>query len=197
MSARRITSEHRWGLLGLVVHEPGYGYQLARRFDEFFDDLLPLKTDSKVHEGLRALQGRGLLERTSVVGPASSLSPGQLRPGFRASELGVESYVEHVSGAVDDSLRRWVLLARELALLASRPAHGLASIERCRSMVLERAPSMGRSRAEDSNDEAAALASRLVVELAGSQIQWIIDWLDYAAREFEELSRRNAAAGTP
>lgn len=187
---RPMRSKVNWGLLGLLIDKPDYGYGLVRRFDEFWGDALPLTKNSLVYDALHALEGRELVEETTVVGPTSSLSRGEPRPGVRASERGIESYVRHLPGSLDDSRRRWVVVARQLALLASHPKLGLESIERCRRSVLDQA-SAGRVGvpADEPHDEASALASRLVDELDRSQTRWIIDWLDYAEREFEELAR--------
>jgi DNA-binding PadR family transcriptional regulator len=191
---RPITSQFYWALLGLVIKRPGYGYELARRFEQDYGDVLPLHSDSHIYTGLKELEVRRLIEPATVVGWPSSRAAGELRPGYRATELGRQSYTSWLLTRIDDSRRDWMVFARLLASLATEPEVALEIIDRYRQTLLAQAPKthMSREEREEPLDEASRLAWRLIDEERRSAAGRMLDWVDFAQREFEALAHKQA-----
>ncbi|HYB22603.1 MAG TPA: helix-turn-helix transcriptional regulator [Solirubrobacteraceae bacterium] len=191
-----MTSQFYWALLGLVIKRPGYGYELARRFEDEYADTLPLRGDSHVYAGLKELESRGLLEPAAVTGSPSSRSGGEPRPGYRATARGRESYRAWLLTRLDGSRRDWMLLARLLGILAVEPEAALEIIESYRQTLLAQASDTEtkrmRERRAEPVDGASELVRRLIDEEQRSVVGRMLDWVEFAQREFEALARRRA-----
>jgi DNA-binding PadR family transcriptional regulator len=190
-----MTSRFYWALLGLVIKRPGYAYELARRFEDYYGDVLPISGPSHIYAGLKELRARGLVEPATVTGSRSSRSPGEPRPGYRVTERGRQSYSVWLLARIDDSGRDWLLFARLLGSLASEPEVALEIIERYRRALLAQAPQAQVRRGSDEREdqgEVSQLVARLVDEERRLAAGRMIDWVDFAQREFEALARRQA-----
>jgi DNA-binding PadR family transcriptional regulator len=189
-----MTSPFYWALLGLVIKRPGYGYDLAKRFERDYGDVLPLSSPSHVYSGLDKLEGRGLIEPVPVEGSPSSRAGRQPRPGYRATEEGRQSYRAWLLTQVDESRRSWLLFVRLLGSLAPEPDAALEVIDRYRLMLLKHAPQpqRRRGRAEDAEpmDEVSSLVLRLTEEEERLAPGRMLEWADYAQGEFERLARK-------
>src|SRR5438270_1100281 len=119
-----MQSAVHWALLGLVIERASYGYELAQRFEHAYAGMLNLSGVSYVYTALDALQRRGLIEE--VPGTRGGRQP---KPRYRATEEGVHSYRERLTGQIRDDLRRARLFARQLAVFAHEPEVGLEIIE--------------------------------------------------------------------
>jgi DNA-binding PadR family transcriptional regulator len=118
---RPITSQVTWAVLGLVIERPGYGYELAQRFEEGYGSVLPLHTYSHVYEALKSLERRGLLEATKVPGSQSSRGGSGEKAGYRATEQGKIAYRAWLLTRLEAADRDWMLVARLLGVLAAEP----------------------------------------------------------------------------
>jgi DNA-binding PadR family transcriptional regulator len=196
---RPITSQFYWALLGLVIKRPGYGYELARRFEREFGDWLSLRTDSHIYAGLKELKERKLIEPAMVRGSASSRSGSAPRPGYRSTEQGRISYRRWLLERLETSHRDWMLVARLLGILTSEPEAALEVIEHYRQTLLAQAPRaetrLAAQRREQEGDEATRLVWRLIDEQGRSETGRMLDWTDFAQREFEALAHRRAGQG--
>jgi DNA-binding PadR family transcriptional regulator len=190
---RPMTSHFNWALLGLVIRRPGYGYDLARRFEREYGDVLALHYDSHVYMALRELERRELVEAASVTGPPSSRTRLEPRPGYRATQQGRQSYRAWLLSRIDESQRNWLLFVRMLGVLAPEPEAALEVIESYRMTLLsEAAQSHPRHNLEEleSTDETSRLVRRLSEEGQRSLAGRMLDWVDYARREFEALAQQ-------
>jgi DNA-binding PadR family transcriptional regulator len=190
-SLRPMTSQFNWALLGLVIRRPGYGYDLARRFERDYGDVLPLSYDSHVYMALAELERRGLIEATSVTGPPSSRTGLTPRPGYRATEHGSRSYRAWLLTKLEESQRSWLLFVRMLGVLAPEPEAALEIIERYRLNLLAEAakgPTRRSPEERESTDQTARLIRRLSEEGQRAVSGRMLDWVDYARREFEALA---------
>lgn len=191
--SRPMASQFYWALLGLVIKRPGYGYELARRFEAAYGDALSFRADSHIYAGLSRLESRGLIEPTEVTGAPSSRSGSSPRPGYRATERGRQSYRQWLLGRLEDSQRDWMLSVRLLGILTVEPEAALEIIECYRQGLLSQASHVHARRdwasRGESVDEASRLVARLIDEERRLAVGKMIDWVDFAQREFESLAR--------
>jgi DNA-binding PadR family transcriptional regulator len=197
-----MTSRFYWAVLGLLIKRPGYGYELARRFEDEYGDWLSLRADSHVYAGIKELLARKLIEPTTVAGSPSSRSGSEPRPGYRVTALGMASYKGWLLARLETSQRDWMLLTRLLGILTVEPDAALEVIERYREKLLAQAPKADvrgpTEFREDHIDEADRLVWRLIDERSRLEAGRMLDWADFAQREFEELAhRRGEQASRP
>jgi DNA-binding PadR family transcriptional regulator len=189
-----MTSRFYWALLGLLIKQPGYGYELARRFEVEYGDWLPLSADSHIYAGLKELAARKLIEPATVTGPPSSRSGDEPRPGYKVTSRGIASYKGWLLAGLDTSHRDWMLMARLLGILTVEPDAALEVIRSYREKLLAQAPKTKLRRAaeyrEEPVDDATRLVWRLVDERSRLETSRMVDWADFAQREFEALARR-------
>ena len=54
-----IRSPVYWALIGLVIERPSYGYELLKRFEREYGQMLPLSSESHVYRALTSCRSRG------------------------------------------------------------------------------------------------------------------------------------------
>src|ERR1700684_4706111 len=97
VQAAPMHSQVNWALLGLVIERPSYAYELARRFERTYRDVLSLSSKSHVYTALGALQDRALIEEVP-----STRTGRQPRPRYRATARGVQGYAEWIVSQVEE-----------------------------------------------------------------------------------------------
>lgn len=184
VSSAPLQSPFHWAVLGLIIERPGYGYQLASRFERAFGSELPLSGASYIYRMLKALEKHGLIEE--IAGTGGGRQP---KPRYRATPAGVARYMEQLISEASEDRRRSRLFARKLAVFAGEPHVALELIGRYRDACLRdavRSP-LASSGAEAKVDQATRLAARLEAEEARLAIDAKLAWLDQATAEFEAL----------
>lgn len=186
-----LQSPIHWAVLGLIIERPGYGYDLAQRFERAFGGMLYLSSPSYIYKAIEVLEDRGLIE--AITGRGGERQP-KLR--YRATLAGVEAYKAQLISEAGEDRRRSRLFARKLAVFVREPEVALELIARYRDACLKdavRSP-LSASGAENNRDAAARLATRLEREETRVGIDAKLAWLDYATGELEALI---TAARTP
>jgi DNA-binding PadR family transcriptional regulator len=180
-----------WGLLGLVIQRPSYGYELVQRFERVYADALELSSASQIYTAIDALVRRSLIEEL----PADSLpsDPGrQPKPHYAATAVGAETYRGWLIAQADDERRRSRLFALQLAML--RPAEALGVIEGFERACLASASRHSPAIAGDpGTDGLGGLADRLVQEQERLALDARLAWIEYARREFGTAGARRGA----
>jgi DNA-binding PadR family transcriptional regulator len=116
-----MTSQVNWGVLGLLMARPDYGYRLQRRFAEVYENELPLRSESHIYTALNELQRRGLIEEVAETSGLLSGTDRQPRPTYRATDVGSRAYVEWILDQIGEDRRRSRLFVRQLAVFAHEP----------------------------------------------------------------------------
>jgi|CZKG01.1.fsa_nt_gi DNA-binding PadR family transcriptional regulator len=178
-----MQSAVHWALLGLVIERPSYGYELAHRFEHAYAGMLHLSGVSYVYTALDTLQRRDMIEE--IPGTRAGRQP---KPRYRATDEGVRSYQERLTGQIRDDLRRSRLFARQLAVFAQEPEMALEIIERYGQACLEEAGEASILPATSAPDPITGLASRLVSEESRLSMEAKLPWVEYARREFKALA---------
>jgi DNA-binding PadR family transcriptional regulator len=190
-ASRPMTSQFSWVLLGLVIRRASYGYELARRFERDYGAVLPLSGDSHIYSSLNQLEDRDLIEEAPVKGAVSSRAGRQPKTVYRATERGRQEYRAWLLTQVDESRRSWLLFVQLLASLAPEPDVALEILERYRLTLLRQA-ARGRDEPSEPVDEASRLARHLAEEEQRLAPGRMLDWVDFAQREFEALAQKRS-----
>lgn len=177
-----------WALLGLVIERPSYAYELARRFERTYQEVLSLSSVSHVYTALASLKARGLIQE--LPGTRRGRQP---KPRYRATEKGLGDYGDWLVGQVGEDGRRQRLFVLQLAAFTRNPPAALQILERYEQACLQQAAATRIA----PSDGAAAGAAELTARLAGEESRLALGaklaWVQYARRELSAL--RDARAG--
>jgi len=184
--AAPMRSEIHWAVLGLIIERPGYGYDLAQRFERAYGGLLRLSGASYMYNVLGVLKGRGFIDE--LPGKGGGRQP---KPLYRATSAGVETYQAQLISEAGEDRRRSCLFTRRLAVFVREPEAALEVVARYRDACLKQALAVTAS-AETELDPATKLASRLEVEERRLAITAQLEWCDYAERELVSLGGHDA-----
>jgi DNA-binding PadR family transcriptional regulator len=193
-----IRSPVYWALLGLVIERAGYGYELLKRFERDFGDILPISSESHIYRALSVLESRGLIEEvpgTETSQQASSLR--QPKPHYRATLAGMHGYRDWLLAQVRSDRRQSQLFMRQLAVFAREPEVGLEILERYSRACLEEAQSEPIASGDHSPDTPSGLAARLISEESRLVMEARLPWIAYARRQFEALSEVRRSSDEP
>ncbi len=186
--ASSIRSPVYWALLGLVMDRPGYVYELLKRFERVYGDLLNLSSNSHIYTAIDVLKDRRLIEE--VPGEAPSGHGRQPKPRYRATASGVESYREWLLVQLDEGRRRWQLSVRQLAAIAHEPDAALAIIESYGQACLGELGTSTRGSIDGERmGSAPCLAERLQAEGNRLELEAGLRWVEYARREFRAVAQ--------
>lgn len=186
-----MTSPVNWTLLGLVLEQPGYGYQLVKRFEHSYGDVLPLSSDSHIYTALNQLECRGFVEvieetsetRLSLVGTER-----QPRLRYQATVAGMRSYREYLHAQVWRDRRQSQLFLRQLAVFAGEPDVALEILDRCEQALLKEASSTRIVPPDDPfAGTVSGLAARLICEESRLAMAGRLPWIEYARDQFRAL----------
>jgi len=111
-----MRSAVNWALLGLVIERPGYGYELAQRFERSYGAVLSLSSPSHVYAALDALTKRSYVEEF-----ARGHEARQPRPRYRATAAGLHHYEEWLVQQAHEERRRQRLLVLQLTAVRRLP----------------------------------------------------------------------------
>ncbi len=192
--ASAIRSPVYWAVLGLVIERPSYGYELLKRFEREYGQMLPLSSESHVYRALDVLQGRGLIEEVLAAAAASGRQP---RPCYRSTIDGLRGYRDWLIARARQDHRPSGLFARELAALAREPDMALEIIECCERAATTQGGAPAGNGGATVSGEGAGLAARLVGEESRLTLQATLPWVRYARSEFEALARARDPEGAP
>jgi DNA-binding PadR family transcriptional regulator len=110
-------------VLGLLLEHPSYGYELCKRYERHFDDLVRVSR-SHVYSALNSLQRDGLIEPL----PADD-SERQPKVRYRPTAAGAELFRGELSAQLDETVRRARLLGQLAAIGVGRRGEVLALVD--------------------------------------------------------------------
>jgi DNA-binding PadR family transcriptional regulator len=193
-----IRSPVYWALLGLVIEREGYGYELLKRFERDFGDILPISSESHIYRALSVLESRGLIEEVPGTGTSQQVSSlRQPKPHYRATLVGMHGYRDWLLAQVRSDRRQSQLFMRQLAVFSREPEVGLEILERYAHACLEEAESGSIVSSDPSPDTAPGLAARLISEESRLVMEARLPWISYARRQFEALSEVKKSSDEP
>jgi DNA-binding PadR family transcriptional regulator len=185
---RSMRSPTNWTVLGLVIEHESYGWELWKRFDRLYGDVMPV-SEPKVYGAIDALLARGLIEL--VPEPRNALSGtrgGQSRPHYRATREGLDRYAAWVIAEARAHHRRSLLFARQLGALAHRPQDALTILDRYEQACLDDKGARIPTVSEFPSRVVPGLADRLTSVYGRDVKAATLAWIEYARREFQALA---------
>jgi DNA-binding PadR family transcriptional regulator len=183
--AAAMRSPVNWALLGLVIERPSYGYELVKRFQREYEDVLTLSSESHVYTALKALERRGLIEE--IAGDGGGRQP---KPRYRATAAGASEYQTRLIAQINEDRARSRLFVRQLAVLTNEPGAALRVLEHYQRACLQEVRNTRSS--TGSKTVLPAFAERLMAEESRLAMQAKLPWVEYARESFERLTDRTA-----
>lgn len=192
-----LRSPVTFGVLGLVIERPSYGYEISRRMTERFGALLELRSRSHVYAALDRLQRERLVEGIAAAESAADAPARQPKVHYRATAAGALAYRRWVADQLRDDAERVALLGR-LISVGARDLEGFAAIldryeDECVA-EMQRIPLADRTGAEA--EPAQELVDRLVVEERRFGLEAQLRWIDYAREELRLRAERRGGSQT-
>jgi DNA-binding PadR family transcriptional regulator len=172
-----MRSPVNWGLLGLLIERPGYGYDLFQRFTRTYGKSIELSCQSQIYKALDALQERGLIELI----PGDVALPDELRqpkPRYRARPEAVPDYRDWLITQLTQERQRLELFALQVGMLP--PGDALVVVDRYEQHLLSE-----RKDAPPALDGAPALARRLAEHAKQLETGVALRWTTYARAELQ------------
>ena len=110
-------------VLGLLLEQPSYGYELCKRYERRFDGLVRVSR-SHVYSALNSLQADGLIEPLPADG-----SERQPKVRYRATAAGAGRFRGEVAAQLDETVRRTRLLGLLAAIGVGRRGEVLELVD--------------------------------------------------------------------
>jgi DNA-binding PadR family transcriptional regulator len=184
-----MRSPVNWTVLGLVIERPSYGWELWKRFERVYGDVLPIAGESNVYRALDALRDRALIEELAEPRAVTGASR-QPKPHYRATAEGVECYAAWVMAQVREHNRRSLLFARQLGALAQEPDTALAILARYEQAWLDDKAAKIPTASQFPAPVVPGLADRLASAYGRDVKSAMLGWIEYARCEFAALASR-------
>jgi DNA-binding PadR family transcriptional regulator len=171
-----MTSPVNWALLGLLLARPGYGYQLMKRFEEEYGDVLALGSESHVYTALNELSRRGLIEEVPEARAAQVGTQRQPKIRYRATAAGADAYRKRMFEQAGADRRQAQLFVRQLAAMEHEPDTALEILARYEQACL--------AEARRSPSTSGRLIDRLVAHESRLAMESRLPWVEYARSQF-------------
>jgi len=186
LSEAPMRSPVNWALLGLVIERPSYAYELARRFERTYRDVLSLSSKSHVYTALGALQDRALIEEVP-----STRTGRQPRPRYRATARGVQGYAEWIVSQVDEDRRRQLMVVLQVSVLGTQPKLVLEILDRY-EQAWRMTGAEANCAADDVDDDAGCgtFVARVLAEENVLTVGAKLSWLQDVRRDVERLDHQ-------
>jgi DNA-binding PadR family transcriptional regulator len=184
-----MRSPVNWTVLGLVIERPSYGWELWKRFERLYGDVLAVGSESNIYAALNKLRENGFIEE---VEGSRSVVPGatrQPKPHYRATRKGLEAYEAWVIAQAREHSRRSLQFARQLGAFAPQPQTALAILGRYEQACLDDKEARIPTTSEFPARVVPGLADRLASAYGRSIKTATLGWITYARQEFEALEK--------
>jgi DNA-binding PadR family transcriptional regulator len=182
-----MRSPVNWTVLGLVIERQSYGWELWKRFERLYGDVLAVGSESNIYAALNKLRENGFIEE---VEGSRSVVPGatrQPKPHYRATAEGFEAYEAWVIAQAREHSRRSLQFARQLGAFAQQPQTALAILGRYEQACLDDREARIPTISEFPARVVPGLADRLASSYGRSIKTATLGWIAYARQEFEAL----------
>ncbi len=177
-ASKGMTSQLYWALLGLLLAEPGHGYQLFRRFEDAYGDVLSLSSESHTYTALKELSRRGLIEEDRGITAIDSGAHRQVN--YRATAEGSRRYRERLAKQAGEDRRQTRLFVLQLAAFEHEPDVALEILDGYEKASLKEATRIPPS--------STSLADQLLSEESRLAMEGRLPWIEYARSVFSALA---------
>jgi DNA-binding PadR family transcriptional regulator len=183
-----MRSPVNWTVLGLVIERSSYGFELWKRYERLYGDVVPIGSESNIYAALNALKDKGLIEE--VEGSRGVVVGGrrQPKPHYRVTDEGVGAYEAWVIAQAREHSRRSLQFARQLGAFAQQPQMALEILERYERACLDDKAARIPTTVEFPARVVPGLGDRLASAYGRSVMAATLGWVEYARREFAALT---------
>jgi DNA-binding PadR family transcriptional regulator len=182
-----MRSPVNWTVLGLVIERPSYGWELWKRFERLYGDVLAVGSESNIYAALNKLRENEFIEELDASRSAVPGATRQPKPHYRATHEGVEAYEAWVIAQAREHSRRSLQFARQLGAFAQQPQTALAILSRYEQACLDDKEARIPTGNEFPTPVVPGLADRLASAHGRSIKTATLGWIAYARQEFEAL----------
>ncbi|HTZ86347.1 MAG TPA: PadR family transcriptional regulator [Solirubrobacteraceae bacterium] len=175
-----------------MIERPSYGWELWKRFERLYGDVLNVGSESNIYAALNKLKEYGLIKEMAG---SRSVVPGanrQPKPHYRATTEGLEAYEAWVIAQAREHSRRSLQFARQLGAFAQQPETALAILSRYEQACLDDKEARIPTPSKFPTSAVPGLADRLASAYGRNIKTATLGWIEYARREFEALARGEA-----
>ena len=182
-----MRSPVNWTVLGLLIERPSYGWELWKRFERLYGDVLAVGSESHIYAALNKLRENGLIEEVEGSRSLAPEATRQPKPHYRATERGLAGYEAWVIAQAREHSRRSLQFARQLGAFAERPQTALAILGRYEQACLDDKGTRIPTASEFPVRAVPGLADRLASAYGRGAKAATLGWIAYARQEFEAL----------
>jgi DNA-binding PadR family transcriptional regulator len=182
-----MRSPVNWTVLGLVIERPSYGWELWKRFERLYGDVLAVGSESNIYAALNKLRENGFIEE--VEGSRSGVPDAtrQPKPHYRATAEGLEAYESWLITQTREHARVMLQFARQLGAFTHQPHTALAILGRYEQACLDDKQARIPTTSAFPARVVPGLADRLASSYGRSIKTATLGWIAYARQEFEAL----------
>jgi DNA-binding PadR family transcriptional regulator len=175
-------------VLALVIERPSYAFELSKRFEQRFGDLL-LVGSSRVYQVIDAMRTSGLIEPMASDVPDGTERQPKLH--YRATAEGALAYRQRLAEDLQHDPQRGELLLRLLSIVTHDPRALLDLVDRyervCLDAMAARRSEPARAKSRTARGE---LLRALIVEQRRLELEARLKWIAFARK------RIGASVGT-
>lgn len=182
-----MRSPVNWTVLGLVIERPSYGWELWKRFERLYGDVLAVGSESNIYAALNKLRENGFIEEVDGSRNWMPDATRQPKPHYRATAEGLEAYEGWLIAQEREHSRRLLQFARQLGAFARQPQTALAILGRYEQACLDDKQARIPTTSEFPAHVVPGLADRLASSYGRSIKTATLGWIAYARQEFEAL----------
>lgn len=184
-----MRSSVNWTVLGLVIERSSYGWELWKRFERLYGDVVP-GSESSIYVALDVLTKRGLIKqvRGSTTPSAGGRQP---KPHYRVTDDGLGAYEAWVIAQAREHSRRSLQFARQLGAFAQQPEVALEILARYEQACLDDNGARIPTTVEFPERVVPGLADRLESAYGRRVKAATLGWIEDARLEFGSLARQN------
>jgi DNA-binding PadR family transcriptional regulator len=183
-----MRSPVNWTVLGLVIERSSYGFELWKRYERLYGDVVPIGSESNIYAALNALRDKGLIEQ--LEGRAVAGASRQPKPHYGVTAEGLRAYEAWVIAQAREHSRRSLQFARQLGAFAQQPHTALEILERYEQACLDDKGARIPTTVEFPSRVVPGLGDRLESAYGRSVLAATLGWVEYARREFAALAGR-------
>jgi DNA-binding PadR family transcriptional regulator len=184
-----------WLILGLVIEEASYGYEIDGRYKARFSELVPL-TVPRVYAALDRLRDDGLIELVALKETANVPKRHLMRRSYRVSKQGVDAY----RGWLVEQLQEDPMRARLLARITSVSGMGadamLEVVDRYAQVCLEQLralPAAADAAGAPRSGGLEQLTASLLDDQQRRELRARYDWAVHARQVLEAHTEESPA----
>jgi DNA-binding PadR family transcriptional regulator len=183
-----MRSPVNWTVLGLVIERSSYGFELWKRYERLYGDVVPIGSESNIYAALNVLMDKGLIEKVEGSRTVLDRASRQPKSHYRVTERGLREYETWVITQAREHSRRSLQFAHQLGAFAQQPHTALEILERYEQACLDGKEARIPTTVEFPSHVVPGFGDRLASAYGRNVMAATLGWIEYARREFAALA---------